>query len=99
MDYPDNKMQGMLETFLAYLIDEGSQEIWQFAQNATMEAKVQGAVFQDTHSDKANIYTWLAWQNPPGRQLHQAVIEHILNPNHANAQKFVAWFKNLYDLS
>jgi hypothetical protein len=55
-------------------------------------------MYVDTHCDKANIYTWLAWQNPPGRQLHQAIIERILNPQHPNAQKFVKWFKNLYGL-
>ncbi|MFM7603034.1 MAG: DUF3226 domain-containing protein, partial [Pseudanabaena sp.] len=38
------------------------------------------------------------WQNPPGRQLHQAVMEKIFDPQHPNAQKFVKWFKDLYEL-
>ena len=95
---PDNKMRGMLETFLIYMIPTDSATLWQFAQAVTQEAKSQGAVFTDSHLDKANIYTWLAWQNPPGRQLHQAIMEHILHPNHPNAQKFVIWFKTLYGL-
>ena len=56
-------------------------------------------MFKDTHIDKANIYTWLAWQNPPGRQIHQAIMERILNPQHPKAQVFITWFKNLYDLN
>ncbi len=96
---PDNKMRGMLETFLAYMIPNSSELLWQFAQEVAAEAKIRGAVFTDAHCDKANIYTWLAWQNPPGRQLHQAIMERILNPQHPNAQKFVNWFKRLYNLS
>jgi len=96
---PDNKTEGMLETFLAYLISSEKEELWQFAQRATQEAKSKDAPFKDSHRDKANIYTWLAWQNPPGLQLHQAVMKKsILNSLHPNAQKFVTWFKNLYDL-
>jgi len=95
---PDNKICGMLETFLANMIPSGNEPLWQYAQEVTQEAKDRGAVFTNSHSDKANIYTWLAWQNPPGRQLHQAVMERILDPNHPNAQRFVTWFKTLYDL-
>jgi hypothetical protein len=96
---PDNKMYGMLETFLTYMIPIGDEALWQFAQEVAQEAKSKGAVFIDPHLDKANIYTWLAWQNPPGRQLHQAIMERILNPNHPNAQRFVTWFRTLYGLT
>jgi hypothetical protein len=96
---PDNKISGMLETFLTYMIPENNEVVWQFAQEVTQDAKNRGAVFKDTHVDKAEIYTWLAWQNPPGRQLHQAIMERILNPQHPEAQVFITWFKNLYDLN
>ena len=95
---PDNKMCGMLETFLAYMIPDISESLWQFAVEVTKESKNRGGAFTDAHYDKANIYSWLAWQNPPGRQLHQAIMERILNPQHPNAQQFVNWFKNLYNL-
>jgi hypothetical protein len=96
---PDNKMRGMLETFLTYLIPIENEELWQFAQEVAQEVKNKGAVFTEPHLDKANIYTWLAWQDPPGRQLHQAIMERILNPKHPNAQSFVTWFRNLYSLT
>jgi hypothetical protein len=95
---PDNRMRGMLETFLAYMLPDGNEPLWQFARETTEQAKNKGALFTDAHYDKANIYTWLSWQDPPGRQLHQAVMERILNPRHPNAQKFVTWFKTLYNL-
>jgi len=95
---PDNQTCGMLETFLAYMIPNETEMLWQFAQSSVEAAKTQGAKFTEFQRDKANIYTWLAWQNPPGRQLHQAVMEKILDPTHPNAQKFVTWFKELYGL-
>ncbi|MBD2297602.1 hypothetical protein H6G80_07240 [Nostoc sp. FACHB-87] len=95
---PDNQISGMLETFLAYLIRDESEFIWQYAQKVAQEAKNKGAPFKDSYIDKAKIYTWLAWQEEPGRQLHQAIKYKVLNPQHPNAQIFFTWFKNLYDL-
>ncbi|MFW5764028.1 MAG: DUF3226 domain-containing protein [Coleofasciculus sp.] len=95
---PDNQKRGMLETFLAYMIPNESEPFWQYAQDVVTEAKHRGVPFIDAHFDKANIYTWLAWQNPPGRQLHNAIMEHILNPQHPQAQPFMTWLKKLYDL-
>lgn len=95
---PDNISRGMLETFLSLMIPESNELIWQYAQDATSEAKKNGALFSTTHRDKANIYTWLAWQKPPGQPLPYAIKDKILNPNHQNAQNFIAWFKRLYDL-
>ncbi|MEM7183285.1 MAG: DUF3226 domain-containing protein [Spirochaetota bacterium] len=95
---PDNKTKGMLETFLSYLVPDESEPLWQYAVEATQNANEKGASFKDVHVDKAKIYTWLSWQNPPGRQLHNAVMEKILDPQHPKAQLFVNWFKQLYDL-
>ena len=96
---PDNRQCGMLETFLAYLLPDGNELLWEFSQEITKQAKKdKGAAFKDVHQHKADIHTWLAWQNPPGRQLHQAVMERILDPKHPKAQIFVNWFRDLYDL-
>ncbi|MEB3283192.1 MAG: DUF3226 domain-containing protein [Lyngbya sp.] len=95
---PDNQMRGMLETFLAYLVPDESEPLWKYAQEVAKQAKNKGALYKDVHCDKAYIYTWLGWQNPPGRPLHNAVMEKILNPEHLKAQTFVTWFKTLYNL-
>ncbi|MBD2177355.1 hypothetical protein H6F42_10575 [Pseudanabaena sp. FACHB-1998] len=95
---PDNFQRGMLETFLAYMIPNETETLWQFAQSSVQEAINRGAKLTEVQYDKANIYTWLAWQDPPGRQLHQAVKETVLDPHHPRAQKFVKWFKDLYEL-
>ncbi|MGB3401295.1 MAG: DUF3226 domain-containing protein [Microcoleaceae cyanobacterium] len=95
---PDNQTPGMLETFLKYLIPDESETLWQYVQEVVPIAKNKGAKYIDNHLDKACIYAWLALQNPPGRQLHHAVMEKILDPTHPKAQTFVNWFKTLYNL-
>lgn len=96
---PDNRQQGMLETFLATLMPEQRSALWEFAQKSTGLARTDyGAPYTVPQTDKAQIYTWLAWQNPPGRQLHQAIKERIFQPDHPHAQGFVNWFKALYEL-
>ena len=61
--------------------------------------KIRGAKIKPNHIDKANIYTWLAWQDKPEQQIGIAVKKKtIFDPTHPNAQKFVTWFKDLYEL-
>ena len=96
--FPDNESQGMMETFLSYLVPDGQSTVWDYAKQAALEAKNQGAIYKDAHLDKANIYTWLAWCNPPGRQLHDAVIQKIFEPASPLAVPFITWFKSLYEL-
>jgi hypothetical protein len=95
---PDNRLRGMLETFLAYMVPEANDVLWTYSQAVVEEAHCKNAPFIEVHRDKAQIYTWLAWQDPPGRQLHQAVMERILDPHHPKAQTFISWFKQLYEL-
>ncbi|WP_417910588.1 DUF3226 domain-containing protein [Candidatus Electronema sp. PJ] len=95
---PDNQQRGMLETFLQVLLPEGGEALWDFSQQSCQQAKAQGACFKDCHSDKAKIHTWLAWQNPPGRQIHQAIMERILSPASPQAAVFMQWFRKLFEV-
>lgn len=95
---PDNMSRGMLETFLSYLIPSEQDPVYVAAQESVEKARSIGAPCSPAHLSKANIHTWLAWQDPPGRQLHQAVMEKILSPNSKHAKPFVDWFRELYGL-
>ncbi|MFM6606081.1 MAG: DUF3226 domain-containing protein, partial [Dolichospermum sp.] len=77
---PDNQSRGMLETFLSYMIQDESEPLWQYTEKVVTEAKNKGAKFKDSYIDKARIHSWLAWQESPGRQLHDAVKFKILDP-------------------
>ena len=95
---PDNGAHGMLETFLAQLVRAEHLPLWEHADRATSEAAKIGAPYNGLHRDKARLHAWLAWQDPPGRQLHDALIRHILDPRSPYAAPFVAWFRALYAL-
>jgi hypothetical protein len=95
---PDNQRRGMLETFLACLVRDEQDELWRYAQETAEIAKTKGASWKEVHRDKANIHTWLAWQDPTGCQIHQAITKRILDPKHPRSQSFVTWFRKLYSL-
>jgi len=95
---PDNRSHGMMETFLTYLVPDKSHPVLKYAECARDKAKVLGAPYRDVHADKAKIYTWLAWQDPPGRPLHNAVMERLLDPCSPHAAAFVRWFRSLFGL-
>ncbi len=91
---PNNKEGGMLETFL----QPRDKKLWEFAEQSCKQAKDHGACFKDSHSDKAKIHTWLAWQDPPGRQLGYAIKESILLPDSPQAKAFMKWFTALFEV-
>lgn len=96
---PDNSSRGMLETFLLALRPDDNHPLLAHAESTVDVARQQhGAPFLEAHRDKALMHTWLAWQDPPGRQLHDAVKQKMLDPTLPYAADFVAWFKQLYEI-
>ena len=96
---PDNQAHGMLETFLKLLVRDEDHELWAFAKSASDEAKSKHkAPFKPVHGDKAWMHTFLAWQDEPGPQLHEAVDHAILDPKSPHSQPFVAWFRKLFEV-
>lgn len=91
---PDNRTSGMMETFTRSLVTQG--ELHGFAERSCDEAVGLGAPFKSVHRDKAIIHTWLAWQDPPGRQLHDAIKQRMLDPTLAPGQAFIRWFRELF---
>ncbi len=96
---PDNQSTGMLETFLSEMIPSDQDPLWIYAQQARVEAKNHGALYKDAHCHKANIHTFLAWANPPGQQLHSAILQKSLDTMTPLGRRFARWFVELFDLS
>jgi hypothetical protein len=94
---PDNVRAGMLETLLLGL-RAGDPVLHDHARDATSRARTLGAPYRDTHREKAELHAWLAWQDPPGQQLHDAVHAHALPPAPPATDAFVAWFRQLFEL-
>ena len=93
---PDNRFTGMLEDFLVQLIPDDARHLYELAMNCVAEARRNGAPFRKVHERKAEIHTWLAWQDPPDLRLHEAVKHTVLNPAGAECQTFVNWFRRLF---
>ena len=92
---PDNVSKGAIEMFLKYLVPDTSDSEWQHAVKSTNEAKKLGCKYKDCHVDKANLYSWLAWQDEPGQSPGKALTRKILDPNAPSAKPFVKWFMDL----
>ena len=93
---PDNRFTGMLEDFLVQLIPDDSRHLYELARNSVAEAKRHDAPFRDVHERKAEIHTWLAWQDPPDLRLHEAVKHTVLDPARDQSRPFVNWFRRLF---
>jgi hypothetical protein len=87
----------MLETLLL-AIRKDDPAIWNHVASAVTEAKAAGAPFRDAHRDKAELHTWLAWQDPPGQALGTAAKAHHFDVRSASFAPFVAWFRRLFDV-
>ena len=94
---PDNTNHGMLETFLLHL--RPTSPLLELSAKVLKMAQENGAPFKEAHTDKAQIHTWLAWQDPPGRQMHNAIQEKMLTEKSQLLTDFLGWFYELYDLT
>lgn len=93
---PDNASPGHIETFLAKLAPGDC--LWRHALESVEKARSKGASFRKAHTGKAELYTWLSWQDPPGQSPGRALTKKILDGESDGATAFVDWFKRLYEL-
>ena len=93
---PDNRLTGMLEDWLVRLIPEASGPLFELDRNCVSDSKRQGAPFREAHRTKAEIHTWLAWQDEPGLRLYDAVMHRVLDPERSESRPFVSWFRSLF---
>ena len=95
---PNNESGGSLETFLVQLVPDGDGPLWKHVLDCIHVAIECGAECRECHLDKAKLYTWLAWQDPPGRSPGIALTKKTLDPHSSHAATFVEWFRKLYKL-
>jgi len=96
---PDNRHQGALEEFLLGLVPDDADELVDYARHCVDGARERGATLRDADVTKSVVHTWLAWQEQPGPQLHEAVMRRLLDPRHPQSQQFISWFTRLFPLA
>lgn len=94
----DNVSEGHLETFLIRLVKPEALELWGHADESTSLSRQKGANWKYCHAQKAVLYTFLAWQDPPGHSPGIAITKRVLDPLCNEAVPFVKWFRDLYRL-
>ncbi len=95
---PDNRSVGTLETLLKKLVRAESNAVLEHAVKSCNESKTRGAPFKKVHEEKAHVFTWLAWQDEPGRNLNTVDFANVFDPKSLHAQPFIAWLLKLFDI-
>lgn len=96
---PDNQTDGCAENFLKLLVRPESKHILDYAEVAVKQAQSLGCVLEDNDVVKAELHTWLAWQDPPGQSAGLSLTQKTLDPSRTSAHPFAAWFQKLYQLA
>lgn len=94
---PDNTLSGMLEDFIGLLIPLGDV-LWPMAKESVQQVIVKDRRFPQTQVMKANVHTWLAWQEEPGKPMGQAITKHYLKADAPHAKQLISWIRRLFDL-
>lgn len=97
---PNNTLPGMIEDFMSQLVPRGSEALWERAVRVVSEIPEQERRFsvEPDHSSKAQIHTYLAWQETPGKPLGLAITFKYFDAASATAERFIAWIRGLYEL-
>jgi len=91
---PDNHRNGALEDFVGSMI-AGGDDLWEKAQKDVNNIPTNQRRFKPTYLSKAQVHTWLAWQEEPGTRMGETFKKKYLDPNCPQAIAFVDWIRRL----
>lgn len=92
---PDNQEKGYLEHFASQMIPE-ADPLWPRVLNCVAQIPQEQRRFSTVHTRKAELHTWLAWQEAPGKPMGLALRSQYLDAQAPIAQQFVAWATQLF---
>jgi hypothetical protein len=99
---PNNQLPGMLEDFIKFLIPDTDQ-LWNRAKTCVQQIPDESLPFEvkqpagmTSWQTKAEIHTWLAWQDEPGQPLGLAITKKFLDAKSSYAQTLITWFQQLF---
>ena len=96
---PDNRSEGEIEDFLKFLVPTtgDSRKLYEHVESSVGSIPPP-ARFQNKKRSKAELHTWLAWQEDPGTPMGLAIKKRFLEPNVQQADHLVAWVRRLFCL-
>jgi hypothetical protein len=92
---PDNRATGMVEDFIRFLVPVDDALIGH-ARHCVQNIDDSNRRFRPSYLSKAEIHTWLAWQEHPGTPLGQAITKKYLDAHCHHATSFMAWIRRLF---
>ena len=95
---PDNLSAGALEDFVGLMKPPGDT-LWTQAEEAVAHIPEKDRLFKPQAFKKAQIHTWLAWQEEPGTPMGQAVTKRYLNAESPSGRLLIDWLRRLFELN
>ncbi|MDR2756161.1 MAG: hypothetical protein LBC20_10685 [Planctomycetaceae bacterium] len=93
---PNNKVNGMLEDFIAFLVPE-SDPLLPIAADVLNDIESRNLQkYSRNYKAKAQIHTWLAWQEEPGTPLGQSITKRYLSTDTETCLRLINWLKGLF---
>lgn len=92
---PDNRVPGILEDFLRFLVPV-DDPLFAHVEQSLATIPSANCRFSELKKPKAKIHTWLAWQEEPGKPFGQAISARYLDPNLPGANSFASWLQRTF---
>jgi hypothetical protein len=96
---PNNKLVGKIENFIRLLVSDERENLWQIAEKVISEIPAEEKLFAEKDIIKAQVHTFLAWQDEPGRPMGESITRRYFQVDAPEALKFVEWIRILFELS
>lgn len=94
---PNSSLPGALEDFIRFLVPAGDP-LWNYVVTSVANIPQKPEPLTGNWISKANLHTWLAWQEEPGKPIGQAITKRYLDPRAEDAQQLLAWVRLLFRL-
>lgn len=95
---PDNQSTGFLEHFASELIPQ-TDKLWSLAKTTiTALPEKRYPTTPRDHTRKAELHTWLAWQENPGKPMGLAVSFGYLKHDMPLALDFISWIRTVFTI-
>lgn len=89
---PENQQNGALESFIKQSIASDNLLLDKAVE---VVKNVEPKLFDDNYQEKAELFTWMAWQKEPTRSYGEVVA--YLDANAMPVKHLIAWLKNTFD--
>jgi hypothetical protein len=91
---PNNRDDGILEDLLHTCVRDSEQQLFQHAK--TTVGRLATPRFRPFHTRKAELATWLAWQQNPGRGVDHAVHDELFDLDFLTFRGLIEWLRRVF---